>query len=124
MTASGTVADRLDGLFAAIDAKDTDVFLAFLTGDASFRFGSAPALVGHDAIREGVDGFFASIERSTHALRNVLEKDGTLVCEGDVTYVRRDGSELPLPFVNVFEVDGRKIAEYKINIDIAPLYAA
>ena len=126
MTAGGRIADRLDGLFAAIDSKDTDGFLGFLAGEASFRFGSQPALVGHDAIRAGVDGFFASIDASEHRLANVLASNSTLVCEGSVTYTRKDGSTITLPFTNVFELDAGldRIAEYKIYIDIAPLYAA
>lgn len=117
------MANRLDGLFASIDAKDSDAFLAFLTRDATFRFGSAPEVRGHDAIRAGVDGFFTTIAGSRHALKNVLGDDGTLVCEGEVTYRRHDGSELTLPFTNVFGLDGKLISHYKIYIDIAPLYA-
>jgi limonene-1,2-epoxide hydrolase len=116
------VAGRLDSLFAAIDAKNTDAFLAFLTRDALFRFGSAPAMHGHDAIRAGVDQFFASIAGSSHAINNVLGKDATLVCEGEVTYRRHDGTQLTLPFTDVFELDGPLIAQYKIYLDIAPLY--
>lgn len=125
MTAGSRVADRLDGLFATIDAKDADGFLGFLAEDASFRFGSAPALVGHDAIRAGVDGFFGSIEASKHRLGNVLVDGSTLVCEGTVRYERKDGSSVTLPFTNVFELDAGQehIAEYKIYIDIAPLYS-
>ena len=123
MTTSNAVADRLPSLFAAIDAKDTDAFLASLTEDATFRFGSGPLLSGHAAIREGVDAFFASIRGSKHLLKNVLEKESTLVCEGEVTYLRKDGSDVTVPFTDVFELDGDRIAEYKIYIDMAPLYA-
>ena len=124
MTSTDAVANRLDSLFATIDAKDTDAFLASLTEEATFRFGSAPPLTGHAAIRDGVNAFFASIRSSKHALKNVLQKDATLVCEGEVTYTRQDGSAVTLPFTDVFELDGEKIAAYKIYIDIAPLYAA
>lgn len=123
MTSVDAVAGRLDGLFASIDAKDTDGFLAFLTEDAIFRFGSAPELTGRVAIRNAVDGFFSSIAGSSHALKNVLGKDATLVCEGEVTYRRHDDTELTVPFTNVFELDGELISHYKIYIDIAPLYA-
>jgi len=123
MTSVDAVSGRLDGLFASIDAKDTDGFLAFLTEDASFRFGSAPELTGHGAIRDGVDVFFASIAGSTHRLNNVLGNNGTLVCEGEVTYRRHDDTELTVPFTNVFELNGELISHYKIYIDIAPLYA-
>lgn len=117
-------ADGLKRLFAAIDGQDTDAFLAFLTGDAVFRFGSSPELRGHDAIRQAVDGFFASIAGSAHTLKNVLGQGTTLVCEGDVTYRRHNGSGITLPFTNVFELQGELISQYKIYIDINPLYAA
>jgi len=123
MTANNPVANRLDSLFAAIDSKDTETFLGHLTADGVFRFGSAPALEGKEFVRAGVDGFFKSIAGSKHVLRNVLGNDGTLVCEGIVTYYRHDGTEVTVPFTNVFETDGDLISEYKIYIDISPLYA-
>ena len=47
----------------------------------------------------------------------------TLVCEGEVTYRRHNGTEITLPFTDIFEYDGDLIAQYKIYIDIGPLYA-
>jgi ketosteroid isomerase-like protein len=113
----------LRNLFSAIDAKNTSEFLEFLTKDASFRFGSAPAVKGHDAIRDAVDGFFGSIANSEHHEKKVLCDDATLVCEGEVTYRRHDGSELTVPFTDVFEMAGKLIRSYKIYIDISPLEA-
>jgi limonene-1,2-epoxide hydrolase len=123
MNATSLTVDRLDRLFAAIDSKETESFLAFLTSDAVFRFGSAPGVKGHDAIREGVDGFFASIAGSRHKLNNVLGDGTTLICEGEVAYRRHNDSEITLPFTNVFELSGKLISHYKIYIDINPLYA-
>ena len=60
------------GLFAAIDAKDAASFVSYLTEDAVFRFGSAPAVQGREAIREAVDGFFAPIAGCRHTRRNSL----------------------------------------------------
>lgn len=116
-------ANKLDGLFDAIDAKDTDAFLAYLTGDGVFQYGSAPAARGRDEVRAAVDGFFASIEGLKHELTNVFPGDGATACEGRVTYRRLDGSEITLPFCNVFVFDGDLVAEYRVYIDIAPLYA-
>ena len=47
----------------------------------------------------------------------------TLFLEGEVTYTRHDGGQIAIPFVDVFEYEGEKIAEYKIYIDVGPLYA-
>ena len=115
--------DRINGLFAAIDAMDIDRFLACLTTDASFRFGSSPAATGHDEIRAAVGGFFETIGGLSHAISAAFSSDETLVCEGEVTYTRHDGSTITLPFADVFEYDDNLIADYKIYMDIGPLYA-
>ncbi len=116
-------ADRLDALFASIDAKDTDTFLSFLTEAGVFQYGSAPAARGRDEVRAAVDGFFASIDGLSHEVSQVFDGDGAMACEGRVTYRRHDGSEVTLPFCNVFLLDGDHIAEYRVYIDVAPLYA-
>ncbi len=118
------VAGRETGdLFAAIDANDAAAFVGFLTADAVFRFGSAPAVVGRDAIRAAVEGFFSTIAGCSHHVNKTLESGATLLCEGDVTYRRHNGSEITLPFADVFEYDGELISAYKIYMDIGPLYA-
>ncbi len=45
------------------------------------------------------------------------------MCEGLVTYTRLDGSQVTIPFVNVFYLRGDKIARYLIYIDNGPLFA-
>lgn len=116
-------ADSGGGMFAAIDAMDGATFVSYLTDDAIFRFGSAPAVKGRDAIQAAVEGFFETIAGCSHTIGNSLRQDDTLVCEGEVTYRRHDGSGITLPFTNVLEYDGDLIAHYKIYIDIAALYA-
>jgi ketosteroid isomerase-like protein len=122
MTSDPGLRHGLDRLFAAIDTKDIETFLSFLTDDATFRFGSAPAVSGKAVIRDAVDGFFSSIASSRHSIANVLRDGAMQVCEGEVTYRRMDGSEVSLPFANVFELAGPLIRHYRIYIDIGPLY--
>ena len=110
-------------LFATIDSRDAERFVGFLTEDATFRFGSAPPVTGRDAIRGAVDDFFASIAGLSHELTTVLTSDATLICEGEVTYTRHDGSTITLPFADAFEFDGDLISHYKIYMDVGPLYA-
>ena len=113
----------IGGLFEAIDAQDGAAFVGFLTDDAVFRFGSAPAVQGRVAVQAAVEGFFGSIAGLSHTIHKTLRHADTLVCEGEVTYTRQDGSRISIPFANVFEYDGDLIAKYKIYIDISPLYA-
>ena len=120
---SNTAASReTGGLFAAIDANDAAAFVKYLTDDAVFRFGSAPAVKGRTAIQEAVGGFFETIAGCSHKVTNKLGRGTTLVCEGEVTYRRHNGTEITLPFTDVFEYDGDLIGQYKIYMDISPLY--
>jgi len=123
MTIDASKRRLLDDLFATIDEQNVDRFVRFLTDDAIFRFGSAAPVEGQAEIREAVDGFFATIAGSKHVLGTMLADNGTLVCEGEVTYTRHDDSEITLPFVNVFEFEGELISHYKIYADSGPLYA-
>ena len=47
-------------IFADIDAFDPGRFVAHLTPDARFRFANADPVIGREAAREAVAGFFAA----------------------------------------------------------------
>ena len=111
-------------LFVSIDAMDTEGFLGFIAPDAEFRFGSSPPVRGHEAIRAAVEGFFSSFAALSHKPQRLVADGDAVVCEGEVTYTRHDGSRITLPFCNVFEIDNGLIALYRVYIDVAPLYAA
>jgi ketosteroid isomerase-like protein len=111
-------------LFAAVDGKNTSAFLKFLTPDAEFRFANAPAAFGHAAVGESVEGFFGAIGSSAHTLNRTWQDEDSAICEGTVTYTRLDGSELTVPFANVFYMRDGLIARYLIFIDQGDLFAA
>jgi ketosteroid isomerase-like protein len=112
----------LQPLFAAIDRRDADAFVTFLTDDATFRFANADGVVGRAAIREAVGGFFASIASLDHTLDDVWTPPGAVIVHGSVTYTRHDGSRLSVPFANVFKLQGEKIRDYLIFLDASQLY--
>ena len=114
---------QLDRLFQAIDAKDAARFVSFLTEDGEFRFGSAPPVRGREAAAAAVQGFFDSVDGISHTVAKVWRDEVSLVCEGEVCYRRHDGSEISLPFVDVFEMRDELISSYKIYMDLAPLFA-
>jgi limonene-1,2-epoxide hydrolase len=111
-------------VFAIVDAGDAGAFVDLLTPDARFRFGNASVIVGREAIHAATAGFFAAIASSRHQLLATWNGPGTAVCEGKVTYVRHDGSTVSVPFANVFELHGDKIAAYRIYIDNSTLFVA
>lgn len=110
-------------VFAVIDARDATGFVAMLTADAQFRFGNAPTLVGRDAIHAAVSDFFAAIASCSHRLIRSWSGSAWVACEGEVTYLRRDGSAVTVPFADVFELRGTLISVYRIYIDNSPLFS-
>jgi ketosteroid isomerase-like protein len=111
----------LKNLFEAIDRKDTDGFVSFLTEDACFRFANAPVIRGRKDIANAVGLFFSGIKSIRHRVVNVWKHDYTIICEGEVTYVRQNGSVLTLPFADVFRMQAGLISDYRIYMDISPL---
>jgi ketosteroid isomerase-like protein len=111
-------------LFATIDARDAAAFVGLLTADAQFRFGNAPTIIGSEAIGIAAAQFFAAIASCHHHLVRTVTGSGgaAIACEGVVTYTRHNGSDISVPFANVFELRGEKIAAYRIYIDNSPLF--
>ena len=46
-----------------------------------------------------------------------------MICRGEVTYTRLDGSTLSVPFVNVLKLEGSLIRDYLIYADTSELYS-
>jgi len=118
------VTDALDSVFVAIDARDTQAFLDHLHADVDFVFGNAPEVQGQEALREVIDGFFAALGGIAHHLDRRWAVDDTVICHGQVTYTRQDGSQLTVPFANVFTYDNGLIRDYRIFVDNSALFSA
>ena len=112
-----------DSLFKSIDAMDTDKFCDFFTDNAKFKFGNAETVEGKEQIRQMVSGFFASIKGLSHTVSDMVEQDSALVCRGEVTYTRKDSSELTVPFSNYYKLNGDKVSDYQIYVDASQLYS-
>ncbi len=113
----------LGPLFEAIDAKDAEAFVSFLTDDAVFRFGNAAPACGKAAVREAVAAFFAGIAGLRHTLRESWAHPDAVVLHGEVTYTRHDRSQLTVPFANVFQMKGALVREYLVFADVSQLWA-
>jgi len=109
-------------LFRCVDARDCDGWLEYLAPNARFCFGNAPAVEGKPAIRDAVNAFFESISALRHRISGVWRQSDTVICRGEVTYTRHDGSELEVPFATIFALDGDLIREYSVYADISQLH--
>lgn len=111
-----------DELFDSIDAMDSDLFASFLSKDCRFQFGNMPEVTGVQNIKAFVAGFFDSIESLSHTIVNSWNIPGGAVFHGRVTYTRKDGSILTIPFANILKMNSSGITEYMIFADTSQLH--
>ena len=84
-------------IFADIDGMDADKFISHLTPDVRFRFANMDPAIGHAAVKEGVEGFWSTIDGLTHHIQKVYEVGDTVIAQIDVEYRRKDGKSVTVP---------------------------
>ncbi|MGQ0466404.1 MAG: nuclear transport factor 2 family protein [Sporichthyaceae bacterium] len=114
--------------FRTVDARDATAFAEAFTDDGRFRFGNGAPVVGREAVEVAAAGFFASIAGLSHDIVAVWsghwEGGDVRSVEATVTYTRLDGSRTEaIPVVTTIRLVGDRIADYRIFMDIAPLFA-
>ena len=110
-------------LFADIDTMDPDRFAAHLADDVVMRFGNADPVRGRDAVRDVWAGFCDTVDGVEHDLVEQWRTDTATIAEANVTYTRKDGTRVTVPVVTIYREDGDLITDYRVYIDLAPLFA-
>ncbi len=110
-------------IFADIDAMDADKFISHLTPDVRFRFANADPVTGRAAVKEGVEGFWATIDGLTHHILNSWDFGDTTIVQIDVEYRRKDGKTVTTPNADILIFQGDLVSDWQIYIDVTPVYA-
>jgi limonene-1,2-epoxide hydrolase len=113
---------HVDSLSEALDNKQLNRVLAFLTDDCVFVAGNGEPVRGKGNIKIVFEEFFQAIKSTAHIVTDMFESDDSLVNRGDVTYTRLDNSVLTVNFCDVFKMRGDLIKEYYIYIDWSELF--
>lgn len=112
--------------YRAIDAMETEAYMAMFAEDARMVFANADPLEGRDAIREALTGLLAGVDGIRHVLHTAWQVEDDLVAfECDVIYTRKDGKEVTVRggCFFVFGEDGL-CREQRITVDTSPVFAA
>ena len=115
--------DGHETLFEDIDSMDPDRYARHLSDDAVMRFGNGEPVVGRGAVRDAWAGFCADLHGVSHDLVERWEEGATTIVESRVTYTRADDSTVTIPAVTIYRASGDLIDDYRIFIDLAPLFA-
>jgi hypothetical protein len=115
----------MKAMFDCVDSKNIEGFLSYLSDDVEFRFGNAPKLVGKVAIKDGVGAFYSQIQGLEHVMTGVWELDHVTIIEFDSYYTKHTGVTVGVPCCVVLRFNAdRLINDYRINIDLSPVFAS
>ncbi len=109
-------------LFADIDSMDPDAFAQHLADDVRFVFGNSEPVIGRENVRETWAGFCDAIAGVSHEVIEQWVNEPAVVVESIVTYTRKDGSTISLPVVTIYRAGDELIDDYRIFMDVAPLF--
>ena len=118
-----TPQDLVRGVFAALDAKDPDAVTVRVTDDVRMRLGNTDVVEGKAKFREATAAFLASIAAISHDITAMWSVDDVVIAEMSVHYERLDGRKVTLPCCNVFRVRDGLVSDYRVYLDIGPVYA-
>ena len=110
-------------MFAVADTLDVEKYVNYLAPDVYFRFGNAEPVTGRNAVRDAVGHFFTTIKGLQHTIVREWREGDTIIQQLDVTYTRLDGNRVTLPAVNILRLNDDTVADYRIYVDLAPVYA-
>jgi ketosteroid isomerase-like protein len=111
-------------VFADVDRMDAKAFASHLAEDCLLRFGNADEVAGRGAIEEAIAGFFTTINGISHRIVDQWDVDNTTITQLETTYTRKDDRQVTLPAVAVWRRGGELIDDYRIYVDLAPVYAS
>ena len=110
-------------VYEAVDSRDEQRLARFLTENCTFVYANNDPVIGRENIAEYSKKFMALIAGIKHRLLDVRAFDDVIVSRIEVTYTRKDGSTLTVPAATIWRVRDRQIDDYRIYIDVAPLFA-
>jgi hypothetical protein len=113
-----------EDLYAKVDAKDAAGFAAAFTPDGVFKYGNWPEAQGREAIEGMCANFFGGIGGLHHVIKGEYRDGATRFLEFECTYTRLDGSQVTLPAVTRFFMEGDLAQHSQVFMDVNPLFAA
>jgi limonene-1,2-epoxide hydrolase len=114
--------EQARAIFAPFDAMDVAALSALMTDDVRLQIGNTEAVTGKAAFEQSLDAFFGSVAGFRHSVVEVWSDGEALITELEVRYTRIDGSSITLPCCNVFRLRDGLVADYRVYMDINPVY--
>ena len=100
-------------------SPDPDELAGYFTEDAVYHNIPMEAVQGREAIKVFIAGFTAAFDGIDFQIHRQVSDGNVVMNERTDTMRRKDGGEIPLPVMGVFEVADGKIAKWRDYFDLA-----
>lgn len=103
---------------------DVDAIVESFTEDGVYHNIPMPVLTGRAEIRDFLAGFLAGFDGVDFQIHRQVSQGGVVMNERTDVLRKKDGGEVPLPVMGVFEVRDGKIAAWRDYFDMGTITAA
>lgn len=108
-------------LYNIVDSRNASELSQMLHQDVTFRFSNAEPVQGKSNVVEMNRQFFSSIAGMSHTFDDIWNQDDVIICNGQVSYIRKDGSKHLAKFATFLTIKEGLIRDYKIYADVSQL---
>lgn len=105
-------------------SPDPEELASYFAEDAVYHNIPMDPVRGRDAIREFIAGFVAAFDGIDFNVHRQIGDGGLVMNERTDLLRRKDGGEIPLPVMGVFEVQNGKIAAWRDYFDMNAFMSA
>ena len=111
-------------VFDCDENKKLHEFTLLLAPDGFIQYGSNPKVTGRQHIEILLIEFYKQFTHLQHHIQQVFfDSPDEVVYSADVTYFFEDGSDTgAIPYMNHLRFKGELVYDYRIYIDLSPLY--
>ena len=115
----------VERLIAGWEALDTQAVVACFAADGVWHNMPYPPLEGHEKIAAAVAKFLGNTVKCRFEIRHIAEiAPGVVVTERIDIFQSKEGTELRVPVMGIFEVKGGLIQVWRDYFDSAPFNTA
>jgi len=113
-------------LFGSMLKQDWDTFRTCLTDDVFYRVGSQEPMQGKEKVVEFLQSFYTVVKMQPPDIRQVVDlpEKSEVIFEMEAHYLRlKDSKIVNFACTDILRMDGDKIKEWRVYVDISPMYA-
>lgn len=110
--------------YTATDSFDLAGFGAGLAENCTLVFGNGPKAEGKEAILQGIQHFWETIQGMNHHFVRLFQQGHTLLLDAEIDYTRTDGRVVNVNCITAIERNETGLATaMRIYLDLAPVFA-